>query len=572
MSLLPYTKIGRRGYNGSVDSTGENDSSAGRRNCFSTDAVDTISPMKVTLVVLVFLFLWPAIIAQERPLRVQLGQGVPEYYKAFQSIDQKQNLTRVVLRNGLTVLIEEFPAAPLASITTMVNAGSLQNPTRPSVSSVIALSKGEALEEAARARGGFSLVGTDTNSTWFTTVIPESEVLHVLSAHANLFTAEADMPLRVETANELVLPEEESAGGLISQEDEQLKEWLGISRQGAPDAALVSEFQQQYFKPSNVTLALSGSIRRENVLPEIVEQFTGLSSEEAEPGEDGAQASPADQGFQYYYSRGDRPGFRVVMAYRIPDADEPALRVLAYLLTEGSAALLKLPQEDGPDDFRPRARIEETPAGTFFLIDSTPSPAEVDGVELRILGLFESLKKGVLPDLALDRAKALFVNDYYRRLEKLSDRSRSLAIQSKTRLQTREEALRRFLNVSRKDIQGVVSRYFGVSNLILSEFASEQSDPRTYAPESYLDALNILLPSATEKQSSFLQIFSAPADSEPFKFSGFQANFLSQNLKRTSILRGPEIYLEEMHTLPLVHLGFFFPGGRITEQTGDAGI
>lgn len=576
MSLIPYTKIGRYEYNKQVDSTGDADPSANRLNCFATWAVDTISAMRLTLVVLALLFSSQAAVAQERPARVQLRQGIPEYYKAFRSIEQKDNLTRVVLRNGLTIVIEEFPAAPLASITTLIDAGSLQSSTTPPVASIIALLRFEAVEREARARGGFAEAGSEARSTWFTSTVPESEILQSLASHAALFSPESGFEGRMEAAMGAALKGAFSLNRLIHGESGELERRLGVLDRGAPDAAALTDFQARYFKPGNVVLALSGSVRRENVLPEIVEQFSGLPPGDAEPSAEGGEQGGSSEGsFQYHYARENRPGFQVVMAYPVTQPghqDEPALRILTYLLTEGRAALLKLPQEDGPADFRPQARIESTPAGTFFLIDAVPAPDEVDAVELRILGLLESLKKGLLPDLVLDRARALFVNDYYRSLEALGDRSRSLAEQYRDRLQTRQEVLEPFLNVSREDIQRVARRYFEMSNLTLLEFDSEESEPRTYTAETYLDALSILLPPAAEKQSSFLQIFSAPSEIEAFQPPDFEVSFLRKDLKRTSILRGPEIYLEEMHTIPVVHLGFLFPGGRIGEQTSDAGI
>ncbi len=47
----------------------------------------------------------------------------PEYFKAFQSREDKGSLTRVVLRNGLTIVIEEQALDPLATVVTYIRAG-----------------------------------------------------------------------------------------------------------------------------------------------------------------------------------------------------------------------------------------------------------------------------------------------------------------------------------------------------------------------------------------------------------------------------------------------------------------
>ena len=42
----------------------------------------------------------------------------PEYERSLAHREDRQSLIRVVFRNGLTLLIEEHPAAPLASVVT----------------------------------------------------------------------------------------------------------------------------------------------------------------------------------------------------------------------------------------------------------------------------------------------------------------------------------------------------------------------------------------------------------------------------------------------------------------------
>jgi len=53
----------------------------------------------------------------------------PEYFKAFQSREDKGSLIRVVLRNGLTIVIEEQALDPLATVLTYVRTGYSQEET-----------------------------------------------------------------------------------------------------------------------------------------------------------------------------------------------------------------------------------------------------------------------------------------------------------------------------------------------------------------------------------------------------------------------------------------------------------
>jgi predicted Zn-dependent peptidase len=47
---------------------------------------------------------------------------------------------------------------------------------------------------------------------------------------------------------------------------------------------------------------------------------------------------------------------------------------------------------------------------------------------------------------------------------------------------------------------------------------------------------------------------------------------MRQPFQAASILRGPELYIREDHSSPLVEMGFFFPGGKARETGANAGI
>jgi zinc protease len=43
-------------------------------------------------------------------------------------------------------------------------------------------------------------------------------------------------------------------------------------------------------------------------------------------------------------------------------------------------------------------------------------------------------------------------------------------------------------------------------------------------------------------------------------------------MQKASILRGPELFIREDHTLPLIEMGIFFPGGKLFEKKENSGI
>jgi len=58
-----------------------------------------------------------------------------------------------------------------------------------------------------------------------------------------------------------------------------------------------------------------------------------------------------------------------------------------------------------------------------------------------------------------------------------------------------------------------------------------------------------------------------PEADVPFKPSPVRFSF-----QKASILRGPELFIREDHTMPVIHLGFFYPGGKLIETKTNAGI
>ena len=252
----------------------------------------------------------------------------PEYFKAFQSREDKGNLTRVVLRNGLTILIEEHALDPLATVVTYIRSGYSQAETEN-------IGVSHLLERLYRHRsevvsemvglGAVLKITTHYDSTSFSSSSPAENVLETLAFHAALLQApEIDLDkmgleveillkerlLRLDLPRlfarqkllELAYPRER-LGGLLSVEESfiQLAQTDSTLQQ-------LTRFHEAHYHPGNVILAVSGAVRRERILEKAVELYGSMrsSKEDRQVSEEPADESTVGQtSFRYLHLRGN---------------------------------------------------------------------------------------------------------------------------------------------------------------------------------------------------------------------------------------------------------------------------
>src|SRR6185436_19944324 len=120
-------------------------------------------------------------------------QGV-QIQEPFRSREDKDLATRVVLNNGLTVILRENPTVPLTAITTMVKAGYFDEEDRISgISHVIEhmFFKGTAsrpvgqISRETKALGGYLNAYTYYDRTCYYTVVPAANAVKALEIQSD---------------------------------------------------------------------------------------------------------------------------------------------------------------------------------------------------------------------------------------------------------------------------------------------------------------------------------------------------------------------------------------------------
>ena len=525
----------------------------------------------------------------------------PEYFKAFQSREDKGNLARVVLRNGLTILIEEQALDPLATVVTYIRAGySQEEAGNIGVSHLLERlyrHRSEVVSEMV-GLGAVLQITTHYDSTLFSSSVPAENVPKTLDFHAALLQApEIDLGaigreveiLLKERLLQLDLPQvfarqkllelaypKQRWGGLLSLEES----FTGLAQ---TDSTLqqLTRFHEAHYDPGNVILVVSGAVHRERILGRVVELYGSLrSSKKASQVSKENSADPSTVGqtsFRYLHLRGNHLQPYLLFAYRIPGLEHDdyyPLLVLSYILGRGRGALLKqsmLGEGGTAADVRVEVEALQQKGTLFFLV--TPYLQKIDGAEVEVLAQLEILKRRGIPIAQLDRAKALLSKDHYLGLQSLEQRANSLArYEALGDYLQRDREVELLTQITSKQVSDVLERYLTDSNLSLLEYFPQDAESRNFTSQTLLETLRLLVPSVVNKSAEEEDPFQVAEAESSFQPPEFRPSHVKFDLKNASILRGPVVHFREEHASPLVHLGFFFPGGRIKEATHNSGI
>ena len=337
----------------------------------------------------------------------------------------------------------------------------------------------------------------------------------------------------------------------------------------------IAGFYKAFYAPSRMTLVLSGDVSSSEVLNEIVRIYGNIANtSKARP----VSQKAAQNGFRYRLLRGDVAMPQVLFGFRtVPEnsQDYRALQVLSAVLGLGEGSILKYRLRD-------QERLiwgEETSflnnrSFDCLLIRMEMDLKDIDRSQIAVLTEIELLKRLELDETDLARAVAQLELEHWKRLDRVTGRAETLAhFEFLGDWKGRDRFVSDLKKVSPADVKRVANKYLRLENCALLEYlpaaGSEQRNPTTEGIRQTLEGL--LEPAADQLQakrdkenSPFLKI---PQNAESFRFSEIQYPF-----QLASILRGPEMFIREDHTAPVITMGIFFPGGKFAENRDNAGI
>jgi zinc protease len=504
--------------------------------------------------------------------------------------DQGQT-TKIVLKNGLTVIVREEHAVPLASITTHVKAGYFDEEDRLNgISHVVEhmFFKGTAqrpvgeIARQTRALGGVLNGYTDYDRTVYYTVVPAANTLAALDIQADALLHPAFNPEELKREIEVVLQENnrklDNPSALAVERlyetaftEHRMKRWRLGTADGlrALTADDVTAYYQKYYRPSNIVLAVVGAFDREKILEGVVKLYA--STENATVERDASPAEPAQEATRYASRRGPVQQAQVVMGFHAPGIlteDARTLEVLAAILGTGrSSRFNQVLRNEKSLITAGSAQLRGFRDMGYFQVQlETSSPLEAATAALAEV---ESIKRFGVSGEVVSRAKAAIAQSRLAGQETVDGIGDRLAYYEALRdWNLSSTYLADIQRVTPQRVMDAARKYLTTTNLGVFEYLPETIDRNLTAADyktAVLDKVDAAVARRNEEE--------LPVTAQiPLKTEGILVADMVGTIQRRSILRGPEVYILEDHRLPIVSFGIFFPGGRLLETPQNAGI
>jgi zinc protease len=522
---------------------------------------------------------------------------VPEYMKAYRSRSDEKTLVRAVLKNGITVIVEEYPAQPVACIGTYVNAGYFDE-----TDDIVGIShvlehmffKGTTkrglgkIARDTRALGGILNASTIYDRTWYYSVVPSEGLKKAMEIqadalqHSLLDAAELRKELQViiqEARRKLDSPGAFSTEKLLQLafEKHPMRRWRIGTEEGLRSITRekLDNFYRSLYSPDRITLVIVGDVMRDDVLEKVAELYAPFQRPSV--ASIALPEEPGQNSLRYGNARGDVQQSYVVFGFHTVAPDHPdylPLLVLSQVLGAGRGSIFyqQLVERQRLLDSYDVYQMSFRGVG-MFVISAAFEPEKVDRVEPGVLAEVEMVRKRELEPVELERAFTLLERQYYRALEDCQSRAEHLghyqAILGDYR--ERDKFVAKARLVTPGQIQAAAEKYLKLENLSIFEYEPRSAPPRTFDAAALKSALDQKIPLAVQKRKSEGDAGLSAGESGK-SYASFVSDFKRYPLLHTSVLRGPEVYYKENHTVPLVDIAFLYPGGRLDESEKNSGI
>ncbi len=540
--------------------------------------------------------------AQKDPARPRPVRIVGPYL----SREDAGPFTKVVLRNGLTVLLFERSDTPLVAMVTYVKAGRLhEGNSQKGLSrlwphllfrSLVPDREGTVAQEA-RKRGVVIDAGMRHDHTWFSSVLPPEEYRRGLDLQVTALHGLSFSSLTLEQVKRTA--QQQSALRQANPENFSRRQLLEVafpSRRGLAEGieigdgfpsmneAQIQSFHRRWFVPGNAFLTVTGNFDRRALLREIVKRYQSIPERPA-PDHTVYPESGTD-GFRYANRREDIHQAWVQIGFPLPAAfskDWYACKVLEALLAKGETAVLNRHLRSFKSPVHPISSSTMALDGPGYLnLTLSLDVKGLDWAEVITFAGIERVKEGFLTESDLRRARALLEAEYYKGQEALVDLAIQLArYEHLSDFDAWGKYLQRIRSVTRQEVIAAARRYLDLDRCSLVEHQPASEGKRTFNSASYREFLRLALPRsirelrhedavevALPEETGQTEV-RPPSRKDPREII---TAGLTPPLRKFSILRGPDVWVKESRGLPLTAMGIFFPGGRLFESPENHGI
>ncbi len=520
------------------------------------------------------------------------------FMQKLRFFEENQQAAKAVLKNGLTVLVNEFRAAPVVVISAYVRSGYAEEPDNlAGISHVLELmfprgttsrAPGVTAKDIQTLGANFQS-STEASYVVFDMIVPSMQWKKALDIEADalqnpLFDPEELKRVIGQATGEIRGSEEDFS-------DEALQKRLltlgAVSRGavaprlGRPEtlSALTREKLLEYhrtaFAPARLLIVISGDVTSSEALNEAVKVF----DKERPPGQAASAPAtmPAQNAMRYQEVRTRSPFSEVLFGFPAPSLtspDYPAFQFLTNLLGVGDAAACTGRLRDRKKVVnRARADYGALSSYGFLSLLLETASKDIDRVEIAAVTEMELLKREKPDEEAMERAEAQLEERYWVKMETALGRAHSLAqYEMLGDWKKVNDYLPRLRQVKPEDVLRAAKKYLDLGKCSLLECLPADAESRNLSAESIFTLLSGLVGSSADQEAAEREKETIPAVDMPSPPTAFKPSEVRSTFQQASILRGPELYIREEHVSPLIHIGFFFPGGVSFEKKENNGI
>ena len=484
-------------------------------------------------------------------------------------------VTRYVLENGMTVLLERNASSPVVAVNVWVKTGSAcEEEGEHGLAHVHEhmLFKGTERRGVGEIAGLVEAGGGDVNA--FTSF--DETVYYVVSARRFLPTALdvlSDVvenstfdPGELEKELEVVLEEirrgEDSPSRVLSRE--LFSTAYRVHPYGRPVIGTrqsvksftrekILDFYRKWYSPDNMILVIVGDFDPEGIRDAVGRTFGKIAERKTPACE--LPPEPAQTGTRTFVLGRDVGTGYFSFGFHIPSAgheDSPVLDVISGVLGGGESSRLyrKLKEEAGlVDDIHAYAYAPRE--NGLFVVGGLVDPEKIGEATERVLAEMELVKSGPATARELSRAKINIERDFVRAKETMQGQARKLGYFELDVGDHGYEAeyLERVRSVTPEDVIRVSEKYFGRENLTAG----------AVVPESWK--------SAAEKALETAAASPAPAEGKEKNISPPAGEFA-----RYELSNGIRVLVKENRSVPLFSAQAVFLAGLRYEDERTNGI
>ncbi|NLV31445.1 MAG: insulinase family protein [Acidobacteria bacterium] len=494
---------------------------------------------------------------------------------------------RAVLKNGMTVLVHETRTAPLVAVRAYVSrVGPLAaDDTLAELMGALVCRGGESggagtFRQRVHALGGVFSRSTDPGHNLLEIVAPADRWRQALVLQADAMGHPSFDPEVVRSESSLLAAE---ARARRAQPGEAARAALfeegsgraAPGRDGEPTAGDPEGIRAAFaaaYTPAAMTLVVAGDVRSSDILNEIVRLY---DMSPKPPVRASGRPARRPEGFRYRALRREGPQAGILFGFRTGAAgggDSAATEVLAALLGGGRSSALEARWGER-EGLLLGARALVADAREMLLLEAETDGADIDRAELAVMTEIERIKRREPERAEMERAIGCLERSYWRALETVGGRAALLArcefSGNWKRMQSYPSEWRR---VEAREVRQAAVRYLGLDNGVLVECLPGSAGARSVTAAVVKKTLEGLLPAALEEAERKREKEVVYAPVLPEERGRFEPSEVQYPLRTASILRGPELYIQEDHSTPVIDLGLFYPGGRRAETAENAGI